>query len=562
MFLLFLTLGSPRARPSEGFYVARSRAGGREQVKIPDSLDDLDDKASPWWDDLFGILATMPALLLIYALGGALMLALIVSGYQWPVIPALILLLAGPLVGSQLKRKLIRKAPKRPAARPVKASKAGRSGYVKTILILGMSASLSAGQTFGQETKCDAKRVYVAGSEVGLPQCLYCPQPNFPKKPPPPQNSSQFGLSMYIVVGKDGMVSHPDIVNSLGSELDSIALKTISTWKFKPAHWEACGMDVATRMIIGFGPPTAKQFAGVVTDEIPDAQVERAGRAILPLHLNDTVYWDDKVGTSERGGVRVKLTDGSELIVGAASQMTIKSHDPTMHQTEIELLAGNVRAEVVKSASANFRATTPTALIRNAGTKLRVNVVSHDETDVTSIEDDVTVANVDPNVTGVVMLHAGQGAVVCLGEPPSTPGIMLPTEESQSMKHCGKSSDGNRASSPRTPPPPACVQVEASNQSVYSVGGGVSEPIPTYRPDPPYTEEARKAKLIGTVTLQLVIGADGKVRDARVVKALGMGLDEKAVETVCTWRFKPSDRNGVCVPVRVLVEVGFALPGQ
>ncbi len=94
---------------------------------------------------------------------------------------------------------------------------------------------------------------------------------------------------------------------------------------------------------------------------------------------------------------------------------------------------------------------------------------------------------------------------------------------------------------------------------VYSVGGGVSEPIPIFRPDPPYSEEARKAKLQGTVTLAIIVNVDGAVHDVHVVKPVGMGLDEKAAETVSTWKFKPAKRNGVPVPVRVLVEVTFRL---
>jgi TonB family protein len=94
---------------------------------------------------------------------------------------------------------------------------------------------------------------------------------------------------------------------------------------------------------------------------------------------------------------------------------------------------------------------------------------------------------------------------------------------------------------------------------VYQVGGGVSAPIPIYKPEPAYSEEARKAKYQGTVVLWIIVDVSGMVTDCRVVKPLGLGLDEKAVETVRTWKFKPAMRNGSPVPVRVMVEVSFRL---
>jgi TonB family protein len=95
---------------------------------------------------------------------------------------------------------------------------------------------------------------------------------------------------------------------------------------------------------------------------------------------------------------------------------------------------------------------------------------------------------------------------------------------------------------------------------VFSVGGNVSAPIPIYKPEPAYSEEARKAKYQGTVVLWIVVDAQGNVaNDVRVVKPLGLGLDEKAMETVRTWKFKPAMRNGTPVPVRVIVEVSFRL---
>ncbi len=93
----------------------------------------------------------------------------------------------------------------------------------------------------------------------------------------------------------------------------------------------------------------------------------------------------------------------------------------------------------------------------------------------------------------------------------------------------------------------------------YRVGGGVSAPRPLYDPDPEYSEEARKAKYQGTVVLWVIVGPDGKVRDVRIARSLGMGLDEKAMEAVRQWRFEPAKKDGQPVPVQVSIEVNFRL---
>ncbi len=94
---------------------------------------------------------------------------------------------------------------------------------------------------------------------------------------------------------------------------------------------------------------------------------------------------------------------------------------------------------------------------------------------------------------------------------------------------------------------------------VFRVGGGVSAPRLIYGPDPEFSEEARKAKYQGTVVLWLVVGSDGRPRDIRVQRSLGMGLDEKALEAVRQWRFEPAHKDGVAVAVQVNVEVNFRL---
>jgi TonB family protein len=93
----------------------------------------------------------------------------------------------------------------------------------------------------------------------------------------------------------------------------------------------------------------------------------------------------------------------------------------------------------------------------------------------------------------------------------------------------------------------------------YRVGGGVSAPRILYAPDPDYSEEARKAKYQGTVVLRVVVGPDGRPRDIRVQRSLGLGLDEKAMEAVKTWKFEPARKDGQPVAVQINVEVNFRL---
>jgi TonB family protein len=94
---------------------------------------------------------------------------------------------------------------------------------------------------------------------------------------------------------------------------------------------------------------------------------------------------------------------------------------------------------------------------------------------------------------------------------------------------------------------------------VFKVGGGIQAPQAIYKPEPEFTEQARQAKHQGTVLLWLIVGADGNPRDIKVVRPLGMGLDQKAVESVRQWKFAPATKDGKPVAVEVRVEVAFTL---
>ncbi len=95
--------------------------------------------------------------------------------------------------------------------------------------------------------------------------------------------------------------------------------------------------------------------------------------------------------------------------------------------------------------------------------------------------------------------------------------------------------------------------------AVYKIGGGVSAPVPIYKPEPEYSEEARKAKWQGAVLLAIVVDENGVPQDVKVVRSLGLGLDQKAIEAVQKWRFKPGQKDGKAVPVSANIEVNFRL---
>ena len=93
----------------------------------------------------------------------------------------------------------------------------------------------------------------------------------------------------------------------------------------------------------------------------------------------------------------------------------------------------------------------------------------------------------------------------------------------------------------------------------YRPGGDVTPPVPIFRPEPQYSEEARKAKWQGAVTLSLVVDENGHTKDIHVIKPLGLGLDEKAIEAVQKWTFVPGKKGGKPVPVQAQIEVTFRL---
>jgi bla regulator protein blaR1 len=94
---------------------------------------------------------------------------------------------------------------------------------------------------------------------------------------------------------------------------------------------------------------------------------------------------------------------------------------------------------------------------------------------------------------------------------------------------------------------------------IYHVGGDVSAPELIFSPNPEFSEEAKRVKYQGICVLSLIVDAQGNPQRVQVIRHLGKGLDQKAVEAVKQYRFKPAMHHGEPVAVEVKIEVNFRL---
>ena len=107
--------------------------------------------------------------------------------------------------------------------------------------------------------------------------------------------------------------------------------------------------------------------------------------------------------------------------------------------------------------------------------------------------------------------------------------------------------------------PPQTTQPCAPGETTIGAQRCVTPPRVIHNVDPAYPEQARQAKLEGSVVLGIVVGVDGKAHNIRVVRPFGSGLDEQAVAAVQQWEFQPATKDGKPVAVNINIEVNFRL---
>src|SRR4029077_12871560 len=109
--------------------------------------------------------------------------------------------------------------------------------------------------------------------------------------------------------------------------------------------------------------------------------------------------------------------------------------------------------------------------------------------------------------------------------------------------------------------PPAAAKSQKKEMPLsgpaFKVGDSVSAPKVISTTQPEYTKSAREAHLEGTVVLSVVVDIDGRAKDIKVAKALGSGLDERAIDSLRGWSFTPGSKDGQPVPVQINIEVTF-----
>jgi TonB family protein len=94
---------------------------------------------------------------------------------------------------------------------------------------------------------------------------------------------------------------------------------------------------------------------------------------------------------------------------------------------------------------------------------------------------------------------------------------------------------------------------------LMNVGGGVAAPEVLHSVEPEFTEDARRANFQGSVSIKLIVDSQGNPQNVQLVRHLGMGLDEKAIEAVRQYKFKPAMYQGHPVSVQIVIEMNFHL---
>jgi len=225
-----------------------------------------------------------------------------------------------------------------------------------------------------------------------------------------------------------------------GAECEMATVDTSATVSVKRGLAEVHGQGAPVILRPGqsarvdAGPQGGQPIAGRINKEIPQGTIQRQGLAQeLPLTLNAVINWNDLIRTLQAGRAQITLLDGSTLNVGARSSIRILKHDPEKQQTELELTAGQVSANVQKitAPGGKFQLHTKSAVIGTIDTSY---VASSDDkgTKICGVDGTTQVQSSDPNITKTVKLHKNECSTVPIGGAPTDP-VFAPSQVASMM---------------------------------------------------------------------------------------------------------------------------------
>ena len=299
---------------------------------------------------------------------------------------------------------------------------------------------------------------------------------------------------------------------------------------------------VALALVLWPGLGAAQESAGKITHSFPPAYVIQPPQTKIDAEANTPFRTNDVLRTEQDGRLRAQLNDGSILHLGSKTALKIIQHDGRAQQSSFQLQYGKMRAQVIRRLNPESRFEVRTNLALSSVLEQAdfvVNASNPVATVVIAFSGTVVVRN----DAGSVRLTSGQATTVGPSAPPSPPQQATPEQMNGSVAAA-----------------PAPALGGGVGGGVFRVGGGVSAPQLISRVEPEYSEAGLKDKCEGIVVLYAVVDVDGTVRDLRVFRGLGCGLDEKALEAVRQWKFSPGMKGGQPVAVAASIEVRFVLP--
>ncbi len=124
---------------------------------------------------------------------------------------------------------------------------------------------------------------------------------------------------------------------------------------------------------------------------------------------------------------------------------------------------------------------------------------------------------------------------------------------------CPGHTGANYSFSPRSSEGAMQESPENGENEVFKIGKNVKPPHAVYQPDPEYSEKARQARIEGVVLVQAIVTPEGTVARVKMERVIGYGLDQKAIDAVCQWKFDPATKDGKPVAIPITVEISFHL---